>query len=300
MADSYSIYGLKVQSQVALPVELFPSLQLSADVVVNLKGDYYPPAGVDDNRPFFFSVGPQEAFFYFRDLAVFTILKGSVINIALANGEIDTGLLANTLLGTPMGIVLLQRDFLVLHASAVEICGKVICFIGTSGVGKSTTVCSLLQAGHKLVTDDVVAIDLTNYLVSQGYPWMKIGPRVALELGLSSEKLSQLDRASIKKRYQIYPGSFSEGNGKLAGIYFLKWGEKTVVDVIKAKQAILDLMVHAYGFCPQKSYPAEEIKRFEQYAHLVKSVPCFNLVRSYDINQLNVLGRVIEEHTRRL
>lgn len=300
MADRYSIYGLNVQSEVALPLELFPSLQLSADVVVNLKGDYYPPAGVDDNRPFFFSVGPRKAFFYFRDLAVFTILKGSVINIALANGEIDTGLLANTLLGTPMGIVLLQRGFLVLHASAVEICGKVICFIGTSGVGKSTTVCSLLQAGHKLVTDDVVAIDQTDFSVLLGYPWMKVDPRVALELGIPSEKLSQLDNTSIKKRYQIHSESFSEGNGKLAGIYFLKWGERTAVNSIKSKQAILDIMVHAYGFCPKKSYPTEEMKRFEQYAQLVKSVPCFNLVRSHDTTQLVVLGRAIEDHVRRL
>jgi hypothetical protein len=300
VSDSYLIYGLRVQSQVALPIELSSPHQLAVDVVINLKGSYHTPDGVNDSCPFFFSVGPKTALFYFRELAVFVITGGEKIDVALAHNKIDTELLANTLLGTPMGIVLLQRGHLVLHASAVEVDGKIICFAGTSGVGKSTTVCALLQRGYKLVSDDVVAIGQMDFQVLRGYPWMKVDPRVALELEVSSEKLSQLDHTSIKKRYEIHLESFCEGNGKLAGVYFLQWGEKTAIDRIKPKQAILDLMVHAYGFCPQQSYPAEEMQRFTNYANLVKSIPCFNLVRPYDINQLNILGQTVEKHVRNL
>ena len=48
----------------------------------------------------------------------------------------------------------------VLHASAVAVDGRVLAFIGGSGVGKTSTALHALRRGGKLVTDDVLAVEL--------------------------------------------------------------------------------------------------------------------------------------------
>jgi ATPase subunit of ABC transporter with duplicated ATPase domains len=47
---------------------------------------------------------------------------------------------------------------LVLHASAAEIRGAVVGFIGESGAGKSTLARSLADGGHALVGDDLLPV----------------------------------------------------------------------------------------------------------------------------------------------
>jgi hypothetical protein len=51
------------------------------------------------------------------------------------------------------------RGFEVFHASAVELDGRAVAFVGPSGSGKSTLALRLAAAGAGLLTDDVLAVD---------------------------------------------------------------------------------------------------------------------------------------------
>ncbi|HUT76515.1 MAG TPA: hypothetical protein VM285_02455 [Polyangia bacterium] len=54
------------------------------------------------------------------------------------------------------------RDRLVLHASAVEIGGRAVGIVGSSGAGKSVTATHLCLAGAPLLTDDTLVVHFSD------------------------------------------------------------------------------------------------------------------------------------------
>jgi hypothetical protein len=61
--------------------------------------------------------------------------------------------------GAVLAVALLSNDAFSLHASAVTIDGRCVALAAPSGFGKSTTALACVQAGARLVTDDMLAID---------------------------------------------------------------------------------------------------------------------------------------------
>lgn len=70
------------------------------------------------------------------------------------------GLESVVLGGMGLATVLMLRGHLLLHASAVSVEGRAIAVVGRSGMGKSTVATLLCDAGGRMVTDDVLRVDL--------------------------------------------------------------------------------------------------------------------------------------------
>lgn len=70
--------------------------------------------------------------------------------------EADADLAAILLSGTMLAFVLALSGRCVLHASAVEVNGRGLAFVGHSGVGKSTLTVATCSAGARLITEDVL------------------------------------------------------------------------------------------------------------------------------------------------
>lgn len=62
--------------------------------------------------------------------------------------------------GLVVAFILNRAGHCVLHASAVELDGNAIAFAGPSGSGKSTLAALLCAGGARLVTDDVLRVEL--------------------------------------------------------------------------------------------------------------------------------------------
>ncbi|MPZ64376.1 MAG: hypothetical protein GEU83_02220 [Pseudonocardiaceae bacterium] len=77
----------------------------------------------------------------------------------------DPGLIAVLAAGALLAVHLRLRGELVLHASAVQLGDGALAFVGASGMGKSTLAALLCTSGHRLVTDDVLRVDLTDGVV---------------------------------------------------------------------------------------------------------------------------------------
>ena len=60
--------------------------------------------------------------------------------------------------GTVLSYVLMLRGEAVLHASAVDVGGRAIAFVGSSGMGKTTLATLMCRDGGLLITDDVLRL----------------------------------------------------------------------------------------------------------------------------------------------
>lgn len=58
----------------------------------------------------------------------------------------------------PAAVCLLQRGDLILHAAAVEVNGQAILFAAPGGAGKSTLAAAFVQAGYRLLSEDVTCV----------------------------------------------------------------------------------------------------------------------------------------------
>jgi len=85
------------------------------------------------------------------------------------------------LLAQALSFSLVKNGFEPLHASAVVIAGKAAVFLGDCGLGKSTLAAAFLQAGHRLLTDDLLVMRLShNELIAYpGSPRIKLFPDLA-------------------------------------------------------------------------------------------------------------------------
>ena len=80
--------------------------------------------------------------------------------VGVVDPDVDPGLLEVLTKGALLAFVLLIRGEALLHASAVEHDGRAVGLVGASGMGKSTLATMLCAGGARLLTDDVLRLEL--------------------------------------------------------------------------------------------------------------------------------------------
>lgn len=63
--------------------------------------------------------------------------------------------------GGVLAVRLMLDGHLVLHASAVNVDGRALAVVGSSGMGKSTVATLMSATGHALISDDVLRVDVS-------------------------------------------------------------------------------------------------------------------------------------------
>jgi hypothetical protein len=85
------------------------------------------------------------------------------------------------MLGQALSFALVKQRIEPLHATVVEIDGQGIAFLGGSAFGKSTIAASFLEAGYRLVTDDLLVLQESGGTITAypGPPRIKLFPDMA-------------------------------------------------------------------------------------------------------------------------
>ncbi len=202
------------------------------------------------------------------------------------------------LYGFAMATVLQQRANLVLHASAVEINGKAMVFIGGKTFGKSTLVASLVSRGCRLLSDDVTGLVMHHdkIKVLSGIGCLKLWPDAMHALGLSVDEHPKL-YADTTKRYYLVNQQFSHSERELDTVFFLSHAHRLGINQLRGVEKMLHLTESCYLSKFQNLLsPEEHRESFGKCADLAKRVTIVKLSRPRDLALLNDTCRLIEEY----
>lgn len=114
------------------------------------------------------------------------------------------------LLGLVMALWLERGGVPVLHGSAVRVGKQAVAFLASSGGGKSTLAASFVGAGHPLLGDDLLPLEITagRVLLRPGYPQMRLWPEQAARFVPRAEELERFHPGFRKRRVPVGAGAF--------------------------------------------------------------------------------------------
>lgn len=123
---------------------------------------------------------------------------------------IDYGVREFNILGPLLGFLLHLRGLIPIHASAVDIGGSAIMFIGVSGAGKSTTAAAFARQGYPILADDICTLHIIDGLayLAPGPAHVRLLPDAADALSVDQSSLIMQTRGKEKHHvvFNTYAG----------------------------------------------------------------------------------------------
>lgn len=181
LLHKYYTYGLNINSEFPLP-ELLPSDK--GDNLYITKGlvtlpTLTPTSIFRQGKEAWFAQADNCAYLRWEGVANFKAEEGHTLIVEPLKKDLDPQFLNLYILSEALGIILYQKHFFLLHASAVKLNTGVGVFIGTPGAGKSTIAAALATQDYTVIADDLVAIEITqnqDFQVLPAFPQIKIWP----------------------------------------------------------------------------------------------------------------------------
>jgi hypothetical protein len=285
----YRAYGLVIDS--ALPLPELPETEETPDLRVRLH--HLKPEGLQSQGTHCrFRVADGEAWMSWDGVGTFAARRGCEILVHPAPGA-DERLVRLFLLGAVMAALLQQRGCLILHGSAVGVRGSSVGFLGGCGWGKSTLAGALCAGGHTLVSDDVLALSLTQdgWRAAPGYPMMKLWPDAAEALGESVEGLPRIDPL-FEKRARSVGEQFEASPLPLMRIYVLAEGDLLDITPLPRRDAFVELVRHSFWARMLPSLGARP--HFFQCAEVARTASLRRLSRNRALTDVHEVARAVE------
>ncbi|MCF2937922.1 ATP-binding cassette domain-containing protein [Paenibacillus alkaliterrae] len=279
LPEAYEIHG--IISEFDVEIELNPPQEDCQDQFTTANYRF-------DNGRFLFHV-PETAFY--------SITSGAHITITPYPGA-DEAKIRLFLLGTCMGVLLMQRGILPLHGSAVVIDGKVYAIVGESGAGKSTLAAAFARVGYPLMTDDVIAVSLSNdssaATVYPSYPQQKLWEESIEQLGLLSQNYStiyqRVNKYAVPIQYQFYREPLP-----LAGVVELTkvFEPEPSIKAYNRLEGLHVLNVHTYRNSLLHLLNLQQWQ-FQSIARLASQLPVYQLRRPVDgFSAFNLVDQIV-------
>lgn len=206
---------------------------------------------------------------------------------------------ATYLLGPIMGLVLLLRGGISLHASAIVIAGQAIAIVGPAGSGKSTTAAAFADLGYSILAEDVVTLeDLGHaFLVQPAYPCIRLWPSAVRALYGHQAELPRLTPTWDKCYLDLTQEQFGFQNEalQLAAIYLLDDRREDPtspsVEDMSEGEGLISLVANTYAtYLMDKEMRARE---FEILGRVLKNVPLRKLIPHTDPTYIRALCHTI-------
>ena len=290
----YRLYGLAIQSPIALPLPLAGN-HAGADVRLVYAGrsaDGLPPSerggrdlAIDDSGwqlRFRRTTGEWVSFRYCRSTRQLVVTGTDAWDDIIP-----------ILFGAAAGVLLRGHGIGVFHGSAVAHRSGAVAVLGPSGAGKSTLAGALMAKGARLVTDDLIVSErlADEFAVHAGHRRLGLARDAADAMPLNGMPSIWCPSRSKGSKLWIdagaLPGGFGAERARLSAIYVLEPRDvsriRPEVVPLPARSAAVALMQQVYGI-DWIGQPTAELLR--HCTEVASRVPVARLRRPHDLSAL--------------
>ena len=187
----------------------------------------------------------------FPDLADYRVSADGHEVLCHPVSEVSAETIRHLYLNQVLPLALSRLGKLVLHASAVEVGGEGIVFVGESGRGKSTLAASFATGGHRFLTDDGLVIEATRtgYQVLPSHPSIRLWEDSQKALVHPAARVAEPVQFTSKTRFLAGDEmAFCNEPRPLRCVYFLGDGASPHVEFapMSASDAMIELVKHSF------------------------------------------------------
>lgn len=223
-----------------------------------------------------YRIADGNVFSFSRDLEV--LVQPARITAALLDPACGP-LVELRLLGPVLSYWLEWRGMPTLHASAAVLDGRAVGFLSVQGGGKTGLAAAMMQAGHPLLTDDILPLEERGgtFLGRSGYPQMKMWPDEAAHFLGAYEHLPLVHPQITKRRVTVgegHWGTFHEPALPLAALYVPERREGGPIEIspLSRGEAVIELVRHSFSPHLVQAVGLQP-SRLDFFARLVRQVP---------------------------
>lgn len=208
------------------------------------------------------------------------------------------------LLGPVFSFALLKNGIEALHATAIEVNGGAVGFLGGSGQGKSTLAAALLQRGHRLLTDDLLVLGEREgaFWAHPGPARIKLFPNQAHDLARDCGAGTSMNALTSKLVLALRAKHFQKTAVPLRALYVLhspekKWRSAIRISTFRPRNAFLELLKRSFN---RVFVTPDRIRRqFELVTALATKVPIRRVSYPRDLANLPRLCDAVLADLRR-
>jgi hypothetical protein len=295
MPDDLYLCGWRVSSHIHLPsLPRWRGDDRNPDVTVRLgdvAGDFRAEPGKVDLQ----TSDRNVCRFHVPTVAAFEIRNGREVVVRPEPGASPPDVRA-CISGIVLGFLCLLRNLLPLHAGCVRMGSGAVCFTGRSGAGKSTLAAALAQRGHRVLSDDVCAIDVSaeGPVVLPSFPALRLGDLSVHAVGLPGRNGRHLGRDRFKQHLLFTPAETIPT--RLSAVYRLEALESVSGAAVRDQRGAESLILLQHEI-----YRYDAARRlglgnalFSAAARVCSSTPVRVLARRFDFRSLGETVRLLE------
>lgn len=298
----YKVYGLNIESDILIPE--FEELKIEDRHLINVNLSYgkipeHIKKAISNGRVA--NYNKQDMWFHIKDVATYHIYNGDTVVIE-PEANSDFQILKVYIMGSVLGMVLLQKNIVAIHGGGIVIDGKGCVFTGDKGAGKSTLTTALRQRGYKFIADDVCSINSYENTIYTGFGYQKLCEDTMIKLGYDVSYFEPF-RSDFNIKY-IVPAldSFINEEVSFDALFELRVGDVDKVEIkeIVGREKIDNLMKNIFRIeIINYSHGMNPIY-FKKCLDIAKNIKMYSIVRPEGIfsvdNQIEMIENIVKEH----
>lgn len=295
---SYLVYGLKILSDIKCSelVVLDELQEHEYDVLIEV----HPVSSEIHERiadGWYSNYRNESMWFHIPQVATYWMQDGNYISIELCPNA-DIKMAKQYLLGSCLGMIMLQRNMIAIHGGTIVFDGKGIVFTGDRGAGKSTITSALRLKGYPFVADDVSSVEVgQRHFIHPGFPQQKLCQDAMHQFGYNLDEFKNLMSDTQMKYLIPTHESFVYHKVPLHGIVELKVIDdihEIQVELLKGQEKLMTIYGNIYRI-EMKQFAGVNPEYFKKCVEIAKEIPVYRISRPKGLMTVDAQMKWLEE-----